>query len=96
MFLVIFLVDTLECFWSKKKGDGVGVLGVMFRMKGVFTTRNALSRLFYSVRGRAKQALGRNSLKNTEKLRATPNQRIKKARKWICRRENAFHSEPNP
>ena len=82
MFLVIFLVDTLECFWSKKKGDGVGVLGVMFRMKGVFTTTNPLSRSFILWLGFAPNfPLFFCEFRPTgcwALLGATPNQRIKK------------------
>ena len=38
--------DITWYFWSKMGGDGVGVLCVRFRMKGVFATTNALSRFF--------------------------------------------------
>ena len=63
-------------------GVGVWGLGVRVRMKGVFIDDKPT----FS----AQQSVGRNSQKNTEKLGATPNQRIKKREVGLSSRQTPF------
>ena len=68
------------CFVKRIKGIGgvgVWVLGVRLRMRGVCTTQR-------------QTAAGRNSQKNTEKLGAIPNQRIKKREMHLSSKQTPF------